>query len=1456
MRLSLLIGGLLLLLLIGGVELYLAGGGLSAPVRDAALKWSREKLGEEVSIDRVRLSVLPPRVVVSGISLPPQGNQFGGGSIGEIRVSLWSLLRGGLRTFDVRVMSPDLTLIAAASSDPDRLARLLADALRTLEQGEAARHRVRLRDATIHIHSGDARLTWSDLNAETEPDVILRRRRLLVSAGVLRSGDAEVLSSASLRAEVSGSRVHIRSATFVAAPGSLELQGDLRLENGAAVLGLHTVYEGSVPAAVAMLRNLGVEAPEVAGSMRAEGRLFGPPTDPNWDGEIQGTDLELKGDPRTFPSATVRVRVSRKQLEVVHSRARAAEGELRAKGSVTFGKPVAYRLDVGLDHVALAWLLRGRTALGNLSGEARLQGVQGKLPIVDATWQYDNPQRRMIDSSHRLWERGAAFTASATGQAWLREDGSQHHVFSVLTPRSKLTASADLSPERQLAGEVQVQSTDFGEIGELFRLGYVHGAVTAQGALSGTLEDFRLVGNAEMPAARARNLVLGQVSSDIELNREKLVFRHLESRGAGRTNMDGEVWFPPLDKAQEGVTIHASISVEEVPLAPLAALFHSGTQMPLDFPVTGDVHVVSTPESLSVWSLVTAGAGSIYGQPLSDARADMWIDGKHMALRNVRMGVPVADQRAEVRGAGSIEWASEHFEVTAETAGLPAAAVALLREKVPYLGGAFAGNAALTGDFEAATLSATGKVRDFTVGGMRIGDGTVVVELSPWWQLRVRATLDNPDGERGVASAPAAWVNYYSMLDRGFPFHVAARVAQPVSLVPWLREMVPELDALFAEQLGKDYGMLARGRVTLSGDEAAGVARALASVNGMTVATGPLSASSTGTTRMTLEGDDLQFSPLVLSGDGLRLTLSGGMLLDHSFDMFAKGEVGSTWVRQLRPDWGVRSGAAGFDLHISDGWDDTRLSGSASLHKLEASPPDLLPEWAALFASGEVKLDGPLEDPMRGSMNARLGPAALVLFGNRLEAPTVLVDAVDGVYSLTPVELTGSGGQLRVEGGFHYEKSVEMKAVGSLELSELVRQLDGLEQGMGTVRVSVEQSGGWDTSRLRGGATLENGRVFITSLGQTFSVSSASLLVDDTRVLLDHAEGKIGGGEVTAQGVFDMATLEGRLAAEVDQYTAHPLPGLSGTVSGQVVVEGKYPAPKVSGDIRIQRALYDRNMQWGDWASESPIATTIAAGGPGVGDTRLALHVYGERDLFVDNNLAEMALDVDLLVGGTVAEPSLLGRVDSRGGTVQYRDHVFELERASMEFATEGTIDPWLDVVAHTVVQHALPDDPLRTEPIDVEVVLSGRPQGEMDLVLSSRPDMPQNDLFALLAVGVTSEQLNEAAAQASLSEAISLATGPLQGQLERQLQQTVGIDRFQVDPYYNEATANSNARVTVGKTLFDARAQITYSTVLDATQEPVIQLTYRLGPRLSVLMEQDEAGRRGGELRFRIRFR
>jgi hypothetical protein len=675
-------------------------------------------------------------------------------------------------------------------------------------------------------------------------------------------------------------------------------------------------------------------------------------------------------------------------------------------------------------------------------------------------------------------------------------------------------------------------------------------------------------------------------------------------------------------------------------------------------------------------------------------------------------------------------------------------------------------------------------------------------------------------------------------------------------VVPWLRGLLPEVDALTREQLGDDYGLNASGRVSAAGTIADGPTVLRMGLSDATLGAGGLVAHLLGRADLSLKDGTLSIPPLALEGNGLTLTLGGEMVPEQRFDLKIAGSATAPWLDHVRPEYGVIGGASGFNLNVTGDWDAPWVSGTVRPDALVVAPPELVDIKGIITLSGDVAVSGLLEEPQDGAVRASFSSLSLTAFDNTVSAAGVGLLGSDGIYTLpTGVELTGQIGRLRVSGGWHYGKTLALEAVGTLHLSDILPQVPGLSNGSGEVRVSGELTGPWDDPEINGGAALDAGRLHIDSLGQVLQIDAASVLLNGSRVVLDHLEGQIGGGLITARGAYDTADQDVTLIVSLEGYNSRPLAGLSATLSGEFSLTGALPVPTLSGDLHIHRALFDRRMQWGAW-----VVDMIAVGQQEIarvvpfGDTHLSLRLFGDRDIVVDNNLAKLVMELDLLATGTLSEPGLVGRMKVRSGEIEFRGHVFAIDYANLDFVSPDRIAPYLDVLAHTTVQHTLPDDPLGAEPVDVDLSLNG-PMDKMDFTLSSRPDLPQNDLLSLLAVGRTVEDLSGSGVGAG--EATYLVTGKLQTRLEEQIHRFTGLDRFQVDPFYAEdATETNSARLTVGKKLFDGKGRITYSTVVDASKEPLINFSYRIGPRISLLLEQDEEGRQGGEVRYRIRFR
>lgn len=1458
------IGGLVLLALVFGAELYLSQGGLSQPARKIITEQSAAILGESVAVEKVRLSLFPPSVTAYNVRLPKMSEAFQGGDVQElrVRVSPWSLVTGGLRVLDIDVVAPRVVFVAPvpdAEDQPDvQVGSLSIPAVDWTAWGS---HRLTVTDGEIEVVYGASRVRAEGVELHAAPDVTLRYLVASVSTRQVLVNDNAVLTASRIDIELHPGKVKVFEATVTGEPGQLTVSGELRsgMDSPTISVGLKTEYSGTAAGAVALASHFGVRLPPFSGGIEASGRLYGTADNLNWDGEVEGQRLALPNEPRRLDRASLRLRANREVVELVHFQLVLGTGEVRGSGHLRFEEDPEYDLRIRADDMPVAWLLQEPVSLGTVGGEAHLTGRIWEQPKGVVEWRYRNDSPKDDDPEGAMappWRRVAAKLSRAQGIARIESDGAQEHELRLETPAAHVKGIGGISKEGELYGQLDAYADDFAEIGRLIGLPYVHGQAAVTSSVSGTIEDFRLEATGTLEQGRIGDIKVNRLSGAAILTPGQLVYRNVQIVGDGSIRLEGVLRISGKGRPGPRRVDYVAADLRGVPLAPLVALFSAAGSDPLevDFPVTGKVHVVHSPDTLFVWGEARAGAGTLYGQKIMDGRGRLWIDGEHIALTNASFGFPVGDQRASAKGYGKYWWRSERHEIEMTSEGLPLGSVDYLVEMVPEFSGTFIGKASMVGDFEDADLRFSGRVSDFGYSGMPVGMMHFESAMSGW-QLRILGDLKAPSIDAEYETV--ARIAFYTYLEDDLPFAASVRMLGN-DAVPWVRGMMPEADEVNREQLGEDYGLRTWGRMAMTGALANDPEHMLLVLDDLSVVTGGHEARLDGSSRITLKDERLSTERFRLVAEGLNYTVSGGMVPDESYDMNIAASASWQWLDHLWPEYGFKGGEASFEGRLTGGWDTPEISGDYQLSELVVAPPELVQADVAITVSGSGSMVGPLDEPVLGDVQASLSPVYVSVAGYELEAVgKVVVGSRKGVYHLPAVELSGEAGTVQISGDWEYRKNMSLQLVGSVRLSELVRQVDGLGQGAGFARINVEVVGPWESPQVTAGVTVEGGQARIVALDQVLQIDAASILLSEGRLVLDTMEGKLGGGMISAQGAYEMNDRKVRFIASIDRYTAHPVSGLTGVVSGEMMLSGNLPAPTLSGDLHIERALYDRHIQWEEWVMDAVAEKQeeIAQIVP-FADTRLAVRVYGDEGLRVDNNLAKLGLDLDLVLGGTIAEPAISGRVDVRSGEIYFREHTFEVIHASLDFVHPDRTEPYLDMIARTTVEQSLPDDPLRTESIEVDMAISG-PMEQLDIVLTSRPDMSHVELLSLLTVGFTPEQLEAAGSGVGRTEAIYIGTAKLQGQLAEQVHRFTGIDQFHVDPdYADDASADSTARITVGKKLFEGKGQVIYSVVMDDSQEPLIQFTYRLSSRMSLLMEQDEEGRKGGEVRFRIRFR
>jgi autotransporter translocation and assembly factor TamB len=247
--------------------------------------------------------------------------------------------------------------------------------------------------------------------------------------------------------------------------------------------------------------------------------------------------------------------------------------------------------------------------------------------------------------------------------------------------------------------------------------------------------------------------------------------------------------------------------------------------------------------------------------------------------------------------------------------------------------------------------------------------------------------------------------------------------------------------------------------------------------------------------------------------------------------------------------------------------------------------------------------------------------------------------------------------------------------------------------------------------------------------------------------------------------------------------------------------------------------------------------------------------------LRVENNLVRMVASADLTLSGTYDRPLLFGRAEVDSGQILFEGKNYLLTRGTIEFTNPTRIEPFFDVAAETRVR-------VPGQTYDVTVQATGTTE-RLQPVISSDPPLPTADVLALLlgnqapspdAELQALQRPNQVQQDLLAARAAQLLTSPVSSEVGKVVEQTFGVDTFQLtpslfDPYQTTSRLNPTARLTIGKRISD-RVYVTYSRSLStAINDQIILLEYDQGDRLSWVLSQNEDRTYALELRVRHTF-
>ena len=507
-----------------------------------------------------------------------------------------------------------------------------------------------------------------------------------------------------------------------------------------------------------------------------------------------------------------------------------------------------------------------------------------------------------------------------------------------------------------------------------------------------------------------------------------------------------------------------------------------------------------------------------------------------------------------------------------------------------------------------------------------------------------------------------------------------------------------------------------------------------------------------------------------------------------------------------------------------------------------------------LMASGQIDPPGGAGPETLNAAEATIHLTALTVDVSNYVVTNegdIQLELRQGNVSIQSFKLKGPGTSLAVSGDLALFKSYNFFINGEADLDLFRIFTKEITYAKGFAYLALQITDQWEDPKIRGGLTIHDGVVKSASLGQALDMTSVNFAFNERQVLLESFDAEFGGGKLQAAGRIDLVRFvpsRYSLNLEMTGSQISPFKGFSSVVDASVFFQSDTRVQSLSGEVEIRRANYERRLDWQTWVlalvrpntkESTPLPWWLK-------ETALNIQIQGKNNIWVKNNLANLPLEIDLVLKGTVDRPSLLGRVEAKGGSFSFQQNEFKIVSGTVDFINPEQIRPVVDVRATT-----------RVTTYDIELSLVG-PADKLDLTLTSNPSVSdQNDILCLLSYRRLCRDVEAASKGKGPSEASSIAaTAAIESIISEQVESLTGIDRIVVNPYYSSNKSGSVPMVSVSQQLLEDKLIMTYAIPMDPSQGQIIQLEYTLSKTVSILGQRDELGHTGGDLKLHFEFR
>jgi translocation and assembly module TamB len=491
--------------------------------------------------------------------------------------------------------------------------------------------------------------------------------------------------------------------------------------------------------------------------------------------------------------------------------------------------------------------------------------------------------------------------------------------------------------------------------------------------------------------------------------------------------------------------------------------------------------------------------------------------------------------------------------------------------------------------------------------------------------------------------------------------------------------------------------------------------------------------------------------------------------------------------------------------------------------------------------AGQTEIHASLKGPLKNTaaVNAHIVlPMLQVSYKNtvKIGAPQpIQLDYRDGVLDLQRASLTGTGTNLQFQGRVPVvdrTAPVSLLLQGTVDL-QLAQLLNPDLASSGQLQFDINSYGQRSDPNVEGQIKVVNASFATGAAPLGLQNGNGVLTLTRNRLDISSFEGEVGGGRVVARGgVMYRPAIGFDLALTARNVRLLYPENVRSGFGGNLTLTGTPDAAYLRGQVNVQQLSFTPDFdlmgmmgQFGGTVSPPPTQSF---------SDNLQLDIRVSTPNGIDLASRELSLQgaMNLNVRGTVTDPVILGRINLSEGDLIFRGNRYLLEGATVDFVNPVRTQPVVNAAINTTIQQ-----------YNIAMRFEG-PVDHLRTSYNSDPALPPADIINLLAFGKTTEASAANPNPPGILGAQSAIASAVAGQVTSRLEKIAGISQLSIDPTLGGTGSGQSAGATVTiQQRVTSKIFVTFSTDVTSTERQVIQLEYRVTPKLSVSGTRDQNG-------------